>query len=190
MVIPTHSAARVLGTAGLFCTAGLRLHLREGTVRSWVTSEGAAIRLGDGALHSPKIPPWSQTFRQWLLFVSCLFSITAEVETVLISRSEMMLHMRRTAASLHYCRLGSGRPAMMAMPTWSRGESVLHGAMVGGSILRRICERLLISSGIGRHWQRRLWEACLDLVIEGSECKAASDRSGSSEQQTSAQLAS
>ena len=111
MVIPTHSVARAVGTADQSFRAGLRLSLRKGTAPSQVTSGGAAVHLGAGALHSPKIPPWSQDFTVMaaLPFLPPLRHSGSRDRADLTLG--MMLHMRRTsAASIHYCRLGSGLP--------------------------------------------------------------------------------
>ena len=68
--------------------------------------------------------------------------------------------------------VGSFSVALVAVTTEHRGESLLHRM-----VTRRLCERLVVSSGISNHQKSRFSESCLDLVTEGSGREAAISRS-------------
>lgn len=98
-----------------------------------------------------------------------LFSVLVERPQNLPRAGEMVPHMGRNSERNLCHQAPSGPPCCMRWPCpHSTKQNLYHTEQYDGTQvnLRRLCERLVVNSGISNYQKSRLPEGCLHLVSE------------------------
>lgn len=150
---------------------GTSVPSRPSAISGWGT-----VNLKAGALH----PPWNPAVGATLeplsaLPFQCLQDLSRSRGQADLSKVVIRDHARALAQKLPDQR-HSIRPTGWVV--WVSSPSVAWGGGAHRAVIRCLCVRPLVCTGISNSWKSPLAESFLDLVTEGSGSEVAGNRSG------------